>query len=331
MDFKNSKVGSITIEASIVFTVLLILITMIITAMNVQKTDIYMQSAIEQSSEDLAVIMPFTRITNEIGNAMLNDDDIGSSAKQTYNALSNLSDTFSDLAGVNIDYLILNGYLSSKIKNDIAANFIERTDSANLYTPSSIVVKLVYNQEQHILEEYITYSITTIFGDIGRSHYSAIPFYGCYSNHIGEMQNDIEVDTTIDPWSLGNFERGDYFKEQYGGNLPNTFPVIDSFVNGNAVSIVSIDLTKNTYSTSRSIEKKINEKLVAIDEFCGASATISGEKYEVKSNEIYSKELIIIVPENSPEERLIELKECVSNYPNDDFSVTIIRSGNSTT
>ena len=51
MVFKENtnKRGSITLDAAIVFTVLLVIISVMVTSMNVQRTDMVMQQAIDQS------------------------------------------------------------------------------------------------------------------------------------------------------------------------------------------------------------------------------------------------------------------------------------------
>lgn len=327
MDSKNRK-GSITIEVAIVYTVLLIVLTMFVTAMNVQKTDMFMQAAIEQSSEDLSVIMPLTRITTEITNSVFDDEDIGESAKEAYKSLNKISSSFGELTGVKLEYLIANGLLSNRIKNDIAANFIERTDSFNHYTPDSIVVDFAYNEEKNVIEEVVTYSIRTIFGDISRTHYSVIPFYGVYDGIICDT-SDIEINEEDNPWALSNFQRGSYFNELYGSNLPKTFPVIDYYEDGLARSIVSMDLTKESFSSSKYIEKNITTKLDAISSFKGADVIISGEKYTISEDEILSKELLIVIPENSPEDRCQILTNYIESYPNNDFNVTIVKYGNS--
>ncbi len=326
----SNKRASISIEVSIVLSVILIIITMVITSMNVQKTDLYMQAAIEQSTEDIAVLCPFTRIGDELLNSILDDDDIGDNAKQAYNSLIELSNTFGNLSGYSVEDLVMNGFLSEYLRNDIAYEFQSRSGNTNLYTPSTIDVSVDYNSSQQVLEVLVNYSISTLFGNIEKTQYSVIPFYGVYNNELVSFDVATEVGKEdINPWELNNFERGGYFGDLYGANLPKTFPVIDSFHNGCAVSIVSIDLTKDTYSSSGNIENKAKEKLDAIGGFNGADVTISGEQYVIDSSDIKDKQLIIIIPENTPEDRCKILTNYVDCYSNEDFNVTIIRTGES--
>lgn len=58
---KRDKNGSIVLEAAIGFSLVLIILTIMITYMNIYKTDIAMQAAIEQSTEDMSAFLPFVR------------------------------------------------------------------------------------------------------------------------------------------------------------------------------------------------------------------------------------------------------------------------------
>lgn len=327
----NNKKGSITIEVSIVFSVLLILITMYITAMNVQKTDLYMQSAIEQTSEEIAVLAPFSRITSLMLDSLLTDEDLSGNANEALNSLKTMTGDFNDLTGLNLEELVLNGVLSNRIKNDIAHEFMQRTDSKDFFAPKSIDVILKINHQNKVIEEYVTYGVSTVFGEVYRSHYSVIPFYGKFfsDDESSNSSGNLSLDSDINPWELGNFERGEFFNSEYGANLPSTFPVIDKFDNGLATSIVSLDLTKDTYSKNSNIEKKILDKLDQIENFDGANANINGENYCINSSDIKDKELLIVIPSNSPENRCEALVKIVDNYQNDSFNVTIVKVGES--
>lgn len=325
----SNKNGSISIEVSIVLSVLLVLITMMITAMNIQKTDLYMQASIEQATEDLAILGPFTRITDEVANVIFNDEDVGDSAKEAYSSLMNLTNVLNGISGYDIGDSIFSNVLSEKLRDDIAYEFINRTDSRNLYTPETIDVQLIFDFDNRIIEVYVSYGVNTVFGVVNRSHYSIIPFYGVINSYEFEGDDSNEMGEIANPWELSNFDRGRYFNEVYGGNLPNTFPVIDGYSDGTITSIVSMDLTRNTYDSKNSIESKILKEMEGISSFDGADVNIRGEQYKIESDDIENRELIIVVPSNSPAGRLEYLTTVVENYPNSNFNVTIITSGES--
>jgi len=59
-------------------------------------------------------------------------------------------------------------------------------------------------------------------------------------------------------WKLGWAARGYYFSEQLGADLPATFRTIDSFSNGIATSIKSIDLNAATYQDAARLTYRLN-------------------------------------------------------------------------
>ena len=96
---------------------------------------------------------------------------------------------------------------------------------------------------------------------------------------------------------MSNFERGEAFREQYGANLPKTFPVIDSAEGGEVTAIRSIDLTSPYYQDVSNIEKKIKDDIKSLKNFGPQSATINGQKYTV--DRVDSRHLKVIIPKNS--------------------------------
>ena len=178
MVFKENtnKRGSITLDAAIVFTVLLVIISVMVTSMNVQRTDMVMQQAIDQSCEDIALILPFTVLGAEAVNLMTTDPDIGQEALDAYNKICELSDDLEELTGYSVEGLVLNGSMGKIIRNDIAHEFIKRSDEL-IFKPEDINVQISYSGELQIIEVEVEYEVNTMFGSIDRTHYSAIPFY----------------------------------------------------------------------------------------------------------------------------------------------------------
>ncbi|MBO7449652.1 MAG: hypothetical protein J6U54_04715 [Clostridiales bacterium] len=324
-----NKKGSIAIEASIVFTVFLIIVSVVITSMNVQKTDIVMQEAIEQSNEDISVLIPFTVLGAETVNSLTSDADLGKDAVSAYNNICHISDDLGDLMGVSAEELIMNGYLSRFLKKDILAEFDERS-SGLIFRPESISVNVCYCYEEQIIEEYISYTVHTPVGNIMRTHYGTIPFWGIYNTAINNVEF-IEEDSSNedDPWGLDNLSRGSYFEDKYGANLPHTFPVLTTYNDGDCESIVSIDLTKQKYENDSKITSKINDEVNSLSEFNGVDINIQGNNYSIKESDIKNKTLKIIIPQNTPDDRCQTLIEAVNDVEDDDINIIIIKDGSS--
>lgn len=300
---KRDKNGSIVLEAAIGFSLVLIILTIMITYMNIYKTDIAMQAAIEQSTEDMSAFLPFVRFGAEGVNLITCNEATGSAAAEAYDEIAILSDRITGIAGMSVEELLTDHVLGSVIKNDVAANYIERCGDTDLYVPDSIYVEVCYDPDKNAIEELITYNIPTVFGDIQRTDYAAIPFYGSYNSAL-KTAVESGSEEEPDPWALNNLERGKYFEDAYGSNLPHLFPVINSFEDGNCTSTVSIDLTRDKYSSSGNIEKTIDSEIGALASFNGADVNIHGQRYKVDAGDIRSKTLNVVIPENTPEDRL---------------------------
>ena len=324
-----NKKGSIAIEASVVFTVFLIILSVCVTSMNIRKCDIVMQQAIDQTTEDVQILLPYTSIGAEMVNTINSDPVMGQNAALTYDSVCSLSDNLENLLGYSIEELVLNGTLGELIKDDIAAEYRKRSEDL-IFKPSDIRVHVSYNTDLNVIDLHVEYSIDTIFGDIDRCHYSAIPFYGIYNSLINRIDYDCsEEEEEDDPWGMGNFDRGKYFEEKYGSNLPHVFPAINKFEDGNCESIMSIDLTKDTYQSDSRIDERISEKITELEEFKGANVSINGESYIVGEDEIVSKTLTIIIPENSPQSRVESLENTISTYKNTKIIINIIKDNTS--
>ncbi len=117
-------------------------------------------------------------------------------------------------------------------------------------------------------------------------------------------------------WDLSPIERGKKIEEIFGSDLPEFFPVLDSFepVTGHAISITSIDTTAKQYETGIKIKEVILEKAAELRRFTYAEC----EDIIIRDMDIDSKELIIVLPQNSlsniQRKYLEEVLSTVKNY-----------------
>lgn len=97
-------------------------------------------------------------------------------------------------------------------------------------------------------------------------------------------------------WELSNAERGAAIENLYGGNLPDFFPVIDSYneFTGTVTMISSIDTTFERYSHYDVFHDRIMEDVNRLISFYGAAY---GE-VEIKSDYIELKQMMIVLPVN---------------------------------
>ncbi|MCR5059519.1 MAG: hypothetical protein K6A80_00650 [Saccharofermentans sp.] len=298
---KNRK-GSITLETAISFAVTLIFLCAIVSVISFYRSDILMQRSTEQVLEEVSMIppvsIPVSDAVSTLVNALPESDAVtGNAAERAADIIKTVTGIDS-LSGYSLEKLFLEGTLSHIIADNIRQGYIDRNGGSEFMVPDSIDVDINPDLERHILEVEVTYDTNTLAGNIRRTIYSSVPVYGESSLFLNASSHG---GTGTDIWSKDNFTRGDYFRERNGANLPKTFPVIDAYENGTATSIVSIDLTAPTYSSSASLIKKMYEEIDKLADFDGANVIISGRRYEVDGGDISSRRLIAVIPGNSPE------------------------------
>ena len=80
-------------------------------------------------------------------------------------------------------------------------------------------------------------------------------------------------------WGMDKFERGRAIHQALGENLPGNFPVIDSFVNGIATSIKSLDLGAKSYQSAATLTRVVTGYIDKVAGFTGrtwAGVTVRG-------------------------------------------------------
>ncbi|NLK85880.1 MAG: hypothetical protein GX279_00105 [Clostridiaceae bacterium] len=116
-----------------------------------------------------------------------------------------------------------------------------------------------------------------------------------------------------DIWSLSNFQRGLKLRRIFGGNLPNSFPVIARYENGKAVMIKSMDLTAVSYQRPSNTEKTLKGYINELSKYNGQNKPWGSGNILIRGDDILQKELLLIIPENDPGDSnssvLLDMKE----------------------
>ena len=240
--------------------------------------------------------MPFTILASDSISSLVNalpdeyeDDGTIERAGEVMVAADNLT-------GGEIRSGVLNVLLGERFTDDIAAEYAEYNGSS-FFGPDSITVD--FGIEDYYIDVYVIYTVNTIIGPVSREIYSTIPFYGDFELFLSE---DIPTEESSDSiWHENNFVRGRYFAEQYGSNLPATFPTINSYNSGTAGSVVSIDLNRPTYANPSSTVIRLTEQIDELANFNGADVQIDGDRYVVYGDSIRQRILTVVIPEDSPE------------------------------
>ena len=106
-------------------------------------------------------------------------------------------------------------------------------------------------------------------------------------------------DADLSLWQLDNFSRGQAFRSQMGATLPYDFPVIATFEQGEATAIKSVDLTRPTYQSSAAFEDQIGAFLDSLAAFKGADYAKGDRQIRIGPEQIASRRLLLVIPENS--------------------------------
>lgn len=109
-----------------------------------------------------------------------------------------------------------------------------------------------------------------------------------------EGDGEQNLDTSV--WRKGPLERGKAIGEIFGSGLPEFFPVIDAYdpMSGNAVSVISVNTSLDSYRDGDRLEEVILEALKKLYKFSGARC----EGFELCSKDIETREILVVVPTN---------------------------------
>lgn len=134
-----------------------------------------------------------------------------------------------------------------------------------------------------------------------------LPFQAHYRICVNGWVNGIggREEATDDIWELDNFTRGQKIRKIYGGNLPNNFPVIAKFENGQATMIKSVDFRKETYQTEGALSANIITMLQTLYAYQGQTMPYGTDKIVILPSQIKKKELLLVIP-NAAQSNLIQ-------------------------
>lgn len=136
----------------------------------------------------------------------------------------------------------------------------------------------------------------------------------------GEVNEDI--------WSMDNFSRGRIIRSRFGANLPFSFPVIAKYDGGKAVMIKSVDTLAMSYQTGDNLKETLMEYIDSLAGYDGQEEPWGSKNIAIHKEDILSKELLLIIPENDAGSRINQiLEECRARSSMDGISLVIEKYG----
>lgn len=303
---RADKRGSTVIEVCITFSLVIVLIVIVINEAVLFRTDIMMQGAVEQTCEDFSIFLPLSIPTSDVVSTLANaaPDEINEQAERVMATVMTYAGGFDIASGNSLTAAILDISMSQSLSNDIASGYIQRNGS-DLFLPERIDVDFDIDAVSGVIYVIVQYEVNTIRGPVARRIVDTIPFWGDMELFLnGEAAEDEQSDV----WALSNINRGTWFEKHYGANLPHTFPVINSWDGSTATSIISVNTCARTYQNRAVLSARVMTSVERLAQFEGADVVIGGTNYAVKADEICERELIVVIPRNSPEESVMTVE-----------------------
>ena len=164
----NDKKGSVTIESAICFTMVLVLIAGIVSALNLYRTDILMTRAVNQTCENVSLLFPLTVPAGDAASVLLNafpDTSLdGTNASKVLGTVAKVAGGVDQASGHKLQESVLEGVLAGTMAKNIVSYYKQRNGGSSFFCPDDIDVRLDISTKRHIIEVTTDYSVVTIVG-----------------------------------------------------------------------------------------------------------------------------------------------------------------------
>lgn len=286
----RSDKGSMVLDAALVIPLLIFICYFMLSAMLTVQNELVMRYALDQTAKELSLLVPLADavvegVRSPELDALISDITGGEQA---------LKEAVGDLASS----VFLQNFIQNKVEKWLQAGS-KKLGIKQAPDERQVILSMI---SDHALEMAMNYHVYTPWTKTDRVAYSHVPLWTKYDQaYQGEKKNaDKDENKEEDGiWSEHNFTRGKYFREKYGANLPFNYPVISKFKNGQAFAIRSMDLTAPVYQSADYLEQELMGEITRLAAFEGSSRQTKIDPPVIKSGDIKSRQLTIVVPANS--------------------------------
>ena len=307
----SARVGSVTLELAIVTPVFLLVFIILLAGISEYRSIIAMRGAVEQATEEASVIVPVISSGIDGIASLLQmvapDESTDATAGDMSEAWKGAA-LFSALleeCGIDGQDIIGTALFGTVLRDRIYSIYQSDTKEmpVRLATIRDVSVVLDYDPNQNLLRMSVSYQSESLIGKQERSIISFIPVYG---DLLFELP---DADASRDAiWLLDNLERGNRFRSQFGGNLPTGYPVISCWNPNTATSIRSIDLTAPGYQSEGTVLGEVYDEIDSLSQFDGTLMPWGESGIYIREGEIKKRVLLLIVPENSGEQAMRQIR-----------------------
>lgn len=304
----NRRKGSIALEAAVSIPLMLLILVFMLSAIISCQLEAAVGAALDNTAAEISLLIPVI-------------DLIIDSSESMQDILSELDEIDQQLAENPFVNLLFDGQVTDILSSVLFGELISQrcdywlNDAASgqemyLHMLDDMYIEMLWQPEDNILTLVAHMEFNTIFGVMNREVRTIVPLWTGQNRHISETDGP-----ESNVWELDNFSRGIALREQFGAELPLSYPVIASFENGTAIAIRSMDLTAPSYQDHDNVIRAVASEITKLADFAGYPGS---DKMPAIDNEMVNeRKLKLIIPSNSPSffenECLPELRELSSS------------------
>ncbi|HHU08225.1 MAG TPA: hypothetical protein GXZ59_07790 [Clostridiaceae bacterium] len=294
IDRNKRQSGMATLEAAIILPLTLTMVFFMLSAIRLVREDSLIRYAVDQTCEEMSLLLPAAE-------ALLSP--LASDTEELNDFIADLlplQEAGEIVTGMAVD-LGSSLAFSHLINSRIDYWLDEARAGLNLdYISHGRQIFLNWDNGDHVIWLTVNYSQHTLLGNVKKSTQAVIPIWSSGSLLEEGPSDGQEDEQQSDIWSESNFQRGQEFREMFGGNLPFNFPVIACWDGSTATAIKSMDLTAPSYESVEGADTQLQRYLLELASFQGASLISKGQEYSVSADQIDQKRLILVIPGNYP-------------------------------
>lgn len=341
MPHKNSSnrlSGSVVLELAIALPVFLLIGAFLLTSISCRNADILFSQATDQVTQEISLLLPIVGAGLDVAESALGivnhftsspeKSDTESRVKETATSVMAGIATVFEVFGIEIEDQLTTLVLGKAIHDRIVSVYQSYCQDELLAARiSDVGVYVDVDHDTRVIWLRIYYRWQTLFGPCDRMIISAVPIYGDISLTLPGTEGTQDDKDAV--WMMSNFERGMKLRGIFGANLPSSYPTIAIWSSGTATSIKSIDLTAPEYSQEGPLTRRVRGYILDLARFQGTPNGFGKSDIVINPEDIISRQLILVIPENSPSNVYNELEACLGLASENDVDICISRYGNS--
>lgn len=300
---QTSRKGSFALEAALTVPLFLVVMLFLVSAVQTARAEVRLRIAADRTAAEIAMLPPiiFSLIEEEslwipVSSLLegLRNPEMDSGANASFKASTALSwfidpdelESIVNDAALDLASSIAFGRLvSNRIRY-----WLSRQGVLGVITDPSVFLDWNLADDQLFLNVY--YEVRTLNGRLPKQLTAFVPIW-----RTDDPKPEQEQGTTV--WDMDNFARGRALRSKFGSNLPDNYPVIARFKDGEALAIKSVDLNKPTYDDPSELFRKVSPQIESLAGFVGTASPFGKTQVLIRASDIRIKRLLLVIPADS--------------------------------